>query len=166
MQECRRRVRRGRRRRRRAGDPCGHDWTRGTADPDFTELLAPLGITALRNAALESAHFAMLGCRIGAGPEGRISQVFDAGPAQAAGLSAGDQVLALDGLRAGGTRIDAVLARYAPGDRVEVLAFRRDELLRFDVVLASQAPVKWKLTLDAKAGAPARRLRTGWLGAA
>jgi predicted metalloprotease with PDZ domain len=142
------------------------DWTRGTGDPDFAALFAPFGIAAERGPALESAHFAMLGCRIGAGPEGRISQVFDGGPAQAAGLSAGDQVLALDGLRAGGNRIDAVLARYAPGDAVEILAFRRDELLRFDVVLASQAPVKWKLNLDPKASVKARRLRTGWLGAA
>jgi predicted metalloprotease with PDZ domain len=142
------------------------DWTRGTADPDFAELLAPFGITAERNPALESAHFAMLGCRIGNGPEGRISQVFDSSPAQAAGLSAGDQIVALDGLRAGGTRIDAVLARYSPGDLVEILAFRRDELQRFEVVLASQAPIKWKLGLDTKSGVRARRLRTGWLGAA
>jgi len=142
------------------------DWTRGTADPDFAALLAPFGITAERGPAVESAHFAMLGCRIGAGPDARISQVFDGSPAQAAGLSAGDQLLALDGLRAGGNRIDAVLARHAPGDRVEILAFRRDELLRFDVVLASQPPAKWKLSLDAKATAPVRRLRSGWLGGA
>ena len=83
-----------------------------------------------------------------------------------AGLSAGDQIVAIDGLRAGGSRLDSVLARYAPGDRVELLAFRRDELLRFDLVLASQPPVKWKLVIDARAGVRARRLRTGWLGAA
>ncbi len=140
-------------------------WTRETADPDLAELLLPFGITAERGAALDSAHFAMLGCRIAAGAEARISQVFDGGPAQAAGLSAGDQVVALDGLRASGGRIDPLLARYAPGDRVEILVFRRDELLRFDVVLASQAPVKWKFVVDPKAGAVARRLRVGWLGA-
>jgi predicted metalloprotease with PDZ domain len=141
-------------------------WTRETADPDLGQLLQPFGIVAERGAALESAHFAMLGCRVGAGPEGRVTQVFDDSPAQAAGLSAGDQVVALDGLRASGGRIDAVLARYAPGDRVELLAFRRDELLRMDVVLASQAPAKWALRLDPKASAGARRLRQGWLGAA
>ncbi|SPJ17626.1 hypothetical protein SBBP2_400001 [Burkholderiales bacterium] len=54
--------------------------------------------------------------------------------------------------------------RYRPGDRVAVLAFRRDELLRFDLQLASRPPAKWKLTIDAKATAGARRLRAGWLG--
>jgi len=141
-------------------------WTRETADPDFAELLAPFGIAAQRGPALESAHFAMLGCRLASGPEGRISQVFDGSPAQAAGLSAGDQMVALDGLRAGGSRLDSLLARYSPGDRVELLAFRRDELLRFDVVLASQAPVKWKLAIEPAGGVRARRLRTGWLGTA
>ena len=141
-------------------------WTRETADPDFITLLQPFGIVAERGPALESVHFAMLGCRLAAGPDGRVSQVFDGSPAQEAGLSAGDQIVALDGLRAGGSRLDPVLARYAPGDRVEILAFRRDELLRMDVVLASQPPVKWKLAVDAKSGVRARRLRAGWLGPA
>jgi predicted metalloprotease with PDZ domain len=141
-------------------------WTRETADPDLAELLAPFGVVAERGAALESAHFALLGCRIGGGAEARVSQVFDGSPAQAAGLSAGDQIVAFDGLRAGGGRIDAVLARYAPGDRAEILAFRRDELLRFEVELARQAPVKWKFAIDPKASAGARRLRTAWLGMA
>ncbi len=141
-------------------------WTRDVADPDLAELLRPFGVIAERGPALESAHFALLGCRVAAGPEGRISQVFDASPAQAAGLSAGDQIVSIDGLRAGGVRLDSVLARHAPGDRVEILAFRRDELLRFAVTLASQAPVKWKLRIDPRAGVRARRLRTGWLGPA
>ncbi len=140
-------------------------WTRETADPDFATLLAPFGVRCERQPALESPSFALLGCRLG-GSDGRISQVFDDSPAQAAGLSAGDQVLALDGMRAGGGRLDALLARYQPGDAVEVLAFRRDALLRFDVRLAQQPPVKWSLAVDARAGLRVRRLRAGWLGPA
>ncbi len=140
-------------------------WTRDTREPDFAELLPAFGVHVERAPAVDSAHFAMLGCRVAGGGDGRISQVFDAGPAQAAGLSAGDQVVALDGMRAGGARLDALLARYQPGDTVEVLAFRRDELLAFPVRLAQRAPLKWKLAIDPKASAAARRLRSGWLGA-
>jgi len=139
-------------------------WTRETREPDFAELLPPFGVRVERSAAVDSPHYAMLGCRFTAGAEGRISLVFDGSPAQAAGLSAGDQLVALDGLRAAGSRLDALLMRYRPGDRVAVLAFRRDELLRFDLQLASRPPAKWKLTIDAKATASARRLRAGWLG--
>jgi len=139
-------------------------WTRETADPDFVALLAPLGIRAERLPAIESPHFALLGCRVGG--DGRVQQVFDDSPAQEAGLSAGDQIVALDGLRAGGGRLDAVLARYQPGDAVTLAVFRRDELLTLPLTLARQAPVKWKLSIDAGSGVRARRLRTGWLGRA
>jgi predicted metalloprotease with PDZ domain len=140
-------------------------WTRETADPDFTALLAPFGVRCERQPALDSPSFALLGCRV-AGAEGRITQVFDDSPAQAAGLSAGDLLVALDGMRAGGGRLDALLARYQPGDTVEVLAFRRDALLRFDLALARQPPVKWNLAIEPKAGVRASRLRHGWLGTA
>jgi len=139
-------------------------WTRETADPDFAELLAPFGVHVERGPALDSPHFALLGCRVAATPEARVQQVFDDSPAQAAGLAAGDQIVALDGLRAGGGRLDALLARYQPGDRVQISAFRRDELLEFSLELARQAPVKWKLSVDAGATLRARRLRAGWLG--
>lgn len=140
-------------------------WTQANADPDFSRLLPPLGVRVETTPAVDSPHFALLGCRLAPGAEARISQVFDGGPAQAAGLSAGDQLVALDGLRAGGKRLDALLARYQPGERVKILAFRRDALLAFDVRLARQPPLKWKLALEPKPSAQARRLRRGWLGA-
>jgi len=139
-------------------------WTRQTQEPDFAQLLPAFGVKVERGPALDSPHFALLGCRLASATDARISQVFDGSPAQVAGLSAGDQVVALDGLRAAGGRLDALLARYRPGDRVQVLAFRRDELLRFDLQLAARPPEKWKLSVDPKAVARARGLRTGWLG--
>jgi len=141
-------------------------WTREMRDPDLAELLPAFGVQVERAAALDSPHFALLGCRLAAGGEGRISQVLDDSPAQAAGLSAGDHLVALDGLRATGNRVDALLARYEPGDLVQVQAFRRDELLRFSVRLASRAPVKWKLSWNPKASAQAQRLGRAWLGPA
>jgi predicted metalloprotease with PDZ domain len=139
-------------------------WTRESRDPDFAALLAPLGVRVERGPALESPHFALLGCKV-AGNEARIAQVFDGGPAQAAGLSAGDQLVCIDGLRASGGRLDALLARYKPGESVEALAFRRDELLRFDLKLSTRPPEKWKLSLDEKASAAAKKLRKAWLDA-
>lgn len=139
-------------------------WTQSTADPDLAALLAAFGVRARPGPVLESPTFALLGCKMGNAAEGRIGQVYDGSPAQCAGLSAGDQLVALDGLRATGPRLDRLLARCQPGDRVEVLAFRRDELLRFDVKLAERPPEKWTLDLDPQATPAARRLRAGWLG--
>ena len=140
-------------------------WTEGTRDPDFATLLQTVGIRLQRKLALESPHFALLGLTLqGAGGEARIAQVFDGGPAQQAGLSAGDVLAALDDLRVTPARLDALLARYSPGDTVQVLAFRRDELQRFELGLARQPPPRFVLEVDERAGVAAKRRREAWCG--
>lgn len=141
------------------------EWTEGTRDPDFEVLLAPFGVRVDKRAAVDPPHFALLGVKTTtADGDCRIANVFDASPAQSAGLSAGDTLVALGGLRVKPSNIDTLLARYHPGDAVEVLAFRRDELMRFEVALATRPPPRFALTVDPKASAAAQRARRKWLG--
>jgi predicted metalloprotease with PDZ domain len=141
-------------------------WTEGTRDPDLATLLQTVGIRLQRKLALESPHFALLGLTLqGAGGEARVAQVFDAGPAQQAGLAAGDVLVALDDLRVTPARLDGLLARYSPADTVRVLAFRREELKRFELRLARQPPPRFVLEVDERAGAAAKRRREAWCGA-
>ncbi|MBT2989144.1 MAG: PDZ domain-containing protein [Candidatus Thiodiazotropha sp. (ex Ctena orbiculata)] len=58
----------------------------------------------------------------------RLLQVFDGGGAQLAGLSAGDEIVALDGLHMSGKQMEKYLARKQQGASVELHFFRRDEL--------------------------------------
>jgi predicted metalloprotease with PDZ domain len=60
-----------------------------------------------------------------------LVQVFDDGAAQCAGLSAGDKLIAIDGLQVSEKNLDTLLEQFATGDEVSVLAFRRDELMSF-----------------------------------
>ncbi|MTW13610.1 PDZ domain-containing protein [Pseudoduganella eburnea] len=71
------------------------------------------------------------------GADCKLSAVHDGGAAQKAGLSANDLLVAIDGLRVTGNpaNVDGLLARYKVGDTVQVHAFRRDELMAFDVTL-------------------------------
>ena len=138
------------------------EWTEGTRDPDFERLLAPFGIRFESRPALDSPQFALLGIKLA---DGKLQHVFDGTPAQQAGLSAGDTLVALDGLRATEANLDQLLARYRPGDTVELHAFRRDELMRFDVRLATRPPPKFTLAVDRKAPRAAQRARARWLGA-
>lgn len=141
------------------------EWTEGTRDPDFEVLLAPFGVRVDKRAAVDPPHFALLGVKTtNADGDCRVANVFDASPAQSAGLSAGDTLVALGGLRVKPSNVDTLLARYHPGDTIEVLAFRRDELMRFDVTLATRPPPKFALTVDPKASAAAQRARKKWLG--
>jgi len=140
------------------------EWTEGTRDPDFARLLQPFGIEFAQRPAVDSPAFALLGVRTTAdGRDCRLAQVFDGTPAQAAGLSGGDILIALGGLRVTEANLDRLLTRYAPGDTVEALVFRGDVLIRCAVQLAGSPPSRFTLTFDAKAPAAAQRLRGHWL---
>jgi predicted metalloprotease with PDZ domain len=140
-------------------------WSEGTRDADFAVLFAPFGLVFERGLALDEPHFALLGMKVRRdGADCRIVNVFDGGPAQEAGLSGGDVLVALGGLRVRASNLDGLLTRYAVGDAVDVVAFRRDELFRTEVRLASKPPPKFTLRIDPKAGKLAQRLRRNWLG--
>lgn len=72
--------------------------------------------------------------------ETQIATVYEGGAAHAGGLSAGDTIVAVSGLRAGDSMsFERLLNAYQPGDTVTIHVFRRDELRHFDVTLASPA---------------------------
>ncbi|ASK34057.1 M61 family metallopeptidase [Alloalcanivorax mobilis] len=82
-----------------------------------------------------------LGVRVAADPQGaRIQVAYQQGAAMAAGLSAGDVIIAVDGIKTDAGSLDSLLAAYQEGERVDVHAFRRDELMRFTVSLARSEP--------------------------
>ncbi len=139
------------------------EWTEGTRDPDFAALLAPFGIACERRPALDQPHFALLGIATSGRTECRVTNVFDGGAAQDAGLVGGDVLVALNGLRITPANLDRLLAPYQPDDTVELLAFRRDELMRFELRLAAQPPRKFVLAVDRAAGRAAQAALRRWL---
>ncbi|MGZ8292951.1 MAG: M61 family metallopeptidase [Telluria sp.] len=110
-------------------------YVRGTDDLPLAKMFAPFGVKLEdeRKNAKPS-----LDASIGRdGADLKLSQVHEDGAAHRAGMSAGDVLVAVDGLRVAGSpnSVDALLARYKVGDTVAVHAFRRDELMTFEVVL-------------------------------
>lgn len=106
-----------------------------------------------------------LGVRYGKDPLGvKLLNVFDDGAAQQAGLSAGDIVIAVDGLRATMENIEKLLAYHRKNREVPMHAFRRDELMNFNVPI-QQAPLDTSyLEMDDTADESQQRLRNNWLG--
>jgi len=75
-----------------------------------------------------------LGARFESLPQGvRLTHVFDQGAAQQCGLSAGDVVIAMNRLHVDTKSIEQRLAESKEGDVVEIHAFRRDELMTFQL---------------------------------
>jgi predicted metalloprotease with PDZ domain len=151
---------------------------RSTADIDWAPLLGYVGLKARLAPAQSSADRgggpaqppkdapprAVLGARIDAGGgDVKLGQVFDAGAAQAAGLSAGDVVVAIDGIRCTPGNWEQLVARHRPGDTIRVTGFRRDELFEREVRLLAAPADTYALWPDPSATPAQRRARARWL---
>ncbi|HHC72889.1 MAG TPA: M61 family peptidase [Thiotrichales bacterium] len=167
-----------------ASEICGSDlsgrleeWLDGTGDLPVAELLASVGVEMRlrpqvdardwggREAAAEELPAASLGAEVVRHElGGRLRFVFEGGAARKAGLSAGDVVVAMEGLRVDHESLQARVARMKPGRRVLLHAFRRDELMTFEVEL--QAPPADTCDLRRVEGGPEEtaRGRQAWLG--
>lgn len=139
------------------------DWAEGTSELPLARVLKWVGVQ-LKLSASDNAASA-LGLRLSEG-EGRtrISHVLNGGAAHAAGLSSGDELVAIDGLRADAKSLKARLSRCKAGSRLQVLVFRRDELITTEVQVGTPPATEAKLTLDARPPVAAARLRANWLG--
>jgi predicted metalloprotease with PDZ domain len=110
-------------------------YVRGTDDLPLAKLYTPFGV---KLADERKSGKPSLDAGVGRDTGGaRLTQVHEGGAAHQAGLSAHDIVIAIDGLRVNGnpSNLDALLARYRVGEKVTVHAFRRDELMTFEVTL-------------------------------
>ena len=132
-------------------------WAYGTADLPLAECLRPFGIVLKQEADGEALGW--LGARtVTRQGEVVIQSAHRDGPAARAGLSAGDRLVAVDGLRCDDANLTAVLHRRKPGSEIRVHAFRRDELIETQLTLAPPPP---QITLS-MTGRNAQR--NAWLG--
>jgi predicted metalloprotease with PDZ domain len=133
---------------------------RGTRDLPLVDAFASMGITLTNQIKVNK-----LSLNVRVQQEGgmcKLASVHETGAAHQAGLSAGDTLVAVDGLRVSGSNLDGLLQRYRAGDVVEVHAFRRDELMTFDVTLESDTAPQFALTMRDKP-LTALRIRKAWL---
>lgn len=77
-----------------------------------------------------------------------LASVEEYGSAHKAGLSAQDQLVAIDGIKVDtqSNTLDTLLSRYRPGEQITVHVFRRDELRTFKLTLAIPAQTDCVLT--------------------
>jgi predicted metalloprotease with PDZ domain len=108
----------------------------GTADVPLAELLESQGIRLQWKTA---ANIPTLEVRTRKqGDTLALATVLEGGAGHKGGLSAGDVLVAIDGLRVDAPAgLELLLAQYRPGDRVTIHVFRRDELRAFRVRLGA-----------------------------
>lgn len=93
-----------------------------------------------------------------------ITNVLEGSPAERAGVSAGDVIIAVDGERVDGRRWDAVMEMKRPGDRVEVTLFRGSRLLAKTATVAELDRRPYRLEPVRNATDRQTRARDRWAG--
>ncbi|MDZ7662907.1 M61 family metallopeptidase [Thiohalophilus sp.] len=150
----------------------------GTEDPPLQDLFADPGIDfqlrPARNADDKGGEPAVdeianrpqpwLGARVVVDNTGaRLSHVFDNGPAQKAGLSAGDVIIAWDGIKVDKNNLESRLANYPLDTPTTIHVFRRDELFETRIRLEPAPADTVYLTGQADATPAQSSARANWL---
>lgn len=93
-----------------------------------------------------------------------VSHVRAGSPAQAAGLTPDDEILAIDDYRVRGDQLPGRLTAYRPGEKVTLLVARLEHLMHLEVILGTEPVNRWKLTVR-KDATPAQTAHLkAWLG--
>jgi predicted metalloprotease with PDZ domain len=138
---------------------------RGTADPDLAAELSHVGLEL--RATHDPAQLAEGATAVWLGITAsgiKITHVFDNSPAHAAGLSPGDELVALDTFRASSeSELRSLVAARHVGDKVLVHVFRRHRLLELCAVIGQAPPTRYEIAGIADAAGTAARYHA-WLG--
>ncbi len=136
----------------------------GLVELPFQAILADFGLRVESN--LDSGKLPpYLGVRT-ALENGRmmIKYVANDSPAELAGLDAGDELLAIDGVRVTGDQLNDRLQASQPGDVLEFSFFHQDELMQTLVTLAEPEATQFTLASVPNPTAQQQQLFEGWLG--
>ena len=137
----------------------------GRDDLNYGPALAAVGLT-IEWRADANASPAWLGLRLRTeAGRTRVASVLSNGPAWGTGLSAGDELLALDGFRIDESSMDSRLRDYRPGDTAMLAAFRRDELVQVPITLTERPATRATVGKARRANVRQRALYEGWMHA-
>jgi predicted metalloprotease with PDZ domain len=139
---------------------------RGTEDPELRDELAFVGIDLRATSDPSQTTDSAQGGWLGVTASGtKVTAVFDGSPAHTAGLSPGDELIAIDHYRAtsDGDLRNLIVPRRI-GETVQVSLFRRHRLVTLPVKLEHAPPTRYELATFAEpSSAVAARFQT-WLG--
>jgi predicted metalloprotease with PDZ domain len=137
-------------------------WVGGTEELPLSRMLARLGVKMQLKAAEGAA--ACLGLRMNeAAGRLRITSVLVGSSGCVAGLAAGDEIMAVDGVRADLGSLNRRVRRIGSGGRLTLHLFRRDELREAQVEIGTAPPTEASLSLADPVDESTARLRKAWL---
>ncbi|MBH8564781.1 M61 family metallopeptidase [Nostoc sp. CENA67] len=133
----------------------------GTEELPFNKYLEPFGLHLVSE--LEDEPYLGLKTKTENGRE--IVKLVEAdSPAQLAGIDAGDELLAIAGIKVTANQLSDRLKDYQPNDTIEVTVFHQDELRTYSVTLAAPIPTKYQVVTVQNPDPTQKENFAGWLG--
>lgn len=113
-------------------------YVRGTAEIDYDAILKGIGLKLVVKG--NDKKQAYLGANL-AENDGKltVTSLPADTPAYQQGLNTSDQIVAIDGNRAGLTSLQTYLSQLKPGDKIKLAIFRFDTLRELEITLGEQA---------------------------
>ncbi|MFQ4142934.1 M61 family metallopeptidase [Chlorogloeopsis sp. ULAP02] len=133
-----------------------------TDELPFNQYLEPFGLQIVA----ETEQEPYLGIRVSSEHGREVIKFVEAGsPAQLAGIDAGDELLAIDGVKVSASHLSDRLKDYQPNDTISVAVFHHEELRIYPVTLAFPRASKYLVqTVDNPSDLQKQNF-SGWLGA-
>lgn len=120
-------------------------YVRGSEEIDYDAILSGVGLQL--NDAETGEKQAYLGANLAeTGGQLTVRSIPAGTPAYEYGLNTGDQILAVDGIRANQSFLTNYLSEKKPGDKVRFTVFRFDTLRDFQVTLGGRGRVNYSIT--------------------
>ncbi|MBW4558624.1 MAG: M61 family metallopeptidase [Trichormus sp. ATA11-4-KO1] len=132
-----------------------------TDELPFNQYLEPFGLQLL--AEREEEPYLGIRAKTENGRE-VIKSVETASPAQLAGIDAGDELLALEGIRLTAHQLSDRLKDYQPNDTIEITVFHQDELRTYAVTLAAPRSSKYQIVPIHNPDPAQKENFAAWLG--
>jgi predicted metalloprotease with PDZ domain len=142
-------------------------YVRGTAELDYNAALAAAGLKLDTGAAIENGK-PVEKVYFGADFERQddrlvVSRVYAGSPAYDQGLNAGDEIVALDNMRATRNFFNARLAEKKPGDLINLTIFRFDDLSTLLIKLGGRAEGTYSIAPLPNQTASQKQIYRSWL---
>lgn len=136
-------------------------YVHGIEELPFNEYLKPFGLKLVVDKISEP----FLGIKVVSnnGKES-IKFVESNSPAQIAGIDAGDELLAIDGIKVTANQLSERLKDYQPQDTIEVTVFHQDELRNYSVTLDEPRATKYEVIPVKKPSAAQKENFANFLG--
>lgn len=135
-----------------------------TEELPFDHYLAPFGLRLQPGGQEEGVPY--LGMNLKQEQGQTIVKFVESGsPAQLAGLDAGDELLAINGVRVNADQLNDRLLDYSPGSTLQLTAFHQDQLQTYSVTLADPRPTRYQIVTVDRPSTQQEQAFQGWLGA-